>query len=121
MTSAGSLKAQGLADGTYALQMHSTDDPAYQGSHQPNRMLLEVPESVLEAVLSGGADTLTLTGPTRDTAAVMTVTGVPGTVYVMKACETSNTVLVGPRPASADQPLQTRVFSEVVESIPSKK
>ena len=105
-----------LADGTYSLQMYHTLDDS--SAERPKHILIEVPEKVLEAVLSGGADALTLEGPTRDSPAVMKAAG---TSYVMKACETSNTVLVGPRPASAEQPLQTRVFGEVVESIAMKQ
>ena len=105
-----------LEDGTYSLQMHCSDEG---NGNDPKRMLIEVPESVLEAVLAGGPDALTITGANKD-AAVMRVVGVTDTEYVLKACETSNTVLVGPRPESSDQPLRTRAFGEVVECVATK-
>ena len=113
--------SSGITDGTYMLQMHSIDDSMDESSQKSKHMLIEVPENVLEAVLSGGSDTLTLNGPTKDSAAIMNVAGIPGNVFVMKACETSNTVLVGPYPKSPEQSLQTRQFTEIIESIPSKK
>ena len=106
-----------LEDGTYSLQMHCLDE---RNPNEPKRMLFEVPENVLEAVLKGGPDALTITGENKDSPAMMRVNGITDTEYILKACETSNTVLVGPRPTGANQPIRARAFGEVVECVATK-
>ena len=110
-----------LADGTYSLQMCMADEAA--GANSTGLFLVEVPPAILSAVLEGGPDALEMRGPSSTSPAVMTVKGMPDKAYELKACETSNTVLVGPPPpqqpaAVSEQSLSTHVFPELVELVP---
>ena len=107
-----------LADGTYSLQMCVADEA---GTSSTNLFLMEVPPAVLSAVLEGGPDVLEMSGPSSASPAVMTVKGIPGKAYELKACETSNTVLVGPPPSeTSSKSLSTHAFPELVELVPVK-
>ena len=109
-----------LGDCEYCLQMRGDADPsAPPSARNPGMFLMEVPQAVLDAVLAGGEDALEMRGADDKAPAVLAVKGMPGTTYDLKACETSNTLLVGAHPDQPDQPILVHPFSEVVELVPS--
>ena len=80
--------------------------------------LLEVPDSVLEAVKKadgeggGGIGEITSSGPKGD--AILRLRN--GETYQLKACETSNTLFVSEIPGSSGCSVSVDSFSEIIET-----